>query len=195
MKSLQLTVLLMAGICLWTACDKQPPAQPANQARPQQPSSEAAKPKQIVVKGFYIGMPREEVIKQATEVFGGDRIEVYPRPGYPENEIDCSVPGSLVEGQLSIDSDNKLKEIFFPPAVVDAVFGAADLNPEEFTKQFVNAYEIPSMESRQTTSTAPAWRYEWRYVSPDGVSVNISQKDKSLEILKTDAGSTKGNFN
>lgn len=66
---------------------------------------------------------------------------------------------------------------------------------EEFAQKFVNAYNIPKLESRETTATNAAWRFEWRYVSPDGVSVHISQKTKAIQIFKTDAQREQGNLN
>jgi hypothetical protein len=59
----------------------------------------------------------------------------------------------------------------------------------------MNAYKVPTMESRETTGDNPAWRNEWRYVTPDGVIVVISQKDKRFQIYQGDTEKLKGNFN
>jgi hypothetical protein len=52
-------------------------AEQPQQTQQQQPQQQQVKPKPIVVKGFYIGMPMEDVIAQAKEVFGAKYVAVF----------------------------------------------------------------------------------------------------------------------
>ena len=160
--------------------------QPASQPQPAAP---------ITVKGFYIGMPADDVRQVGNNLYGWDKggnktegkdmIEI----SFPASDSKASLDDCVA--QFEFDANHKLKRIFMGYVAVNSFFNAANLNSDDFIQQFANAYKIPEFKQR----LQPNGVSQWVYVSPDNIAITI-YRDKTL-VIKYDnsPAETKNSFN
>ena len=86
----------------------------------------------------------------------------------------------LLRGGIRVDSKkNTVREFFFREPLTDYLFNTGDLTAEEFAQKFINAYDIPNLKVIVFQG-----KQEWRYESPQGWSLAITQ-DKSVNVWLT----------
>lgn len=120
-------------------------------------------PKQLIVKGLYVGMD----INEAKDI-----CKKYLDKTMTLEEFTPEITGIYQEGVgsgvLLADSKNKLKMIALGRPVVDNMFNAHGIPIEDFAQQFVAAYDIPSMTAFREKGDSG-----WRFTSPYGYKVEI----------------------
>lgn len=127
-------------------------------------SAEAAR---LVVKGFYLGMPRQAALTLVEVKYAHIFGEIYT-----ENPFEIfTFNGATVKLR-----DDKVIYIEFSPYIVNILFNVIDMDAKQFAEAFKKAYAIPKMQSDDYGS-------EYYYISPTGVKVKIDTT-KTLTIEK-----------
>lgn len=185
MKTAKLTIIGLAAMLAMTACDAPKTPQQSQQA-PAQPKA----PQRLVIKGFYIGMSAEELLRTIKEVH---KLPASQFSYKPQDHWATIYLGGRADEEINIrlNSDNKVFHINMGNLAVNTFFNAQQLNLDEFIQSFVNAYHIPEMAPRTLPDSNQRVH---EYISPDGVRVDIFS-DKSILIQKADVQGMKGNFN
>ncbi|MEZ0257649.1 MAG: hypothetical protein ACAI37_20365 [Chthoniobacter sp.] len=144
----------------------------------------------LVIKGLYVGMDGDEAIKTIMEAAEGN-IGTRPTsdPGAKGVDLLFHDPrwksdAKQYAGGIHIDAkEGYVREFYFLGPLADYLFKTNDLTPEEFAQKFINAYNVPSLH----VVTFQGKR-EWRYESPRGWSLAITQQ-KQVNVWMTTAPS------
>lgn len=171
-KPFQFTSSILLCICLLTitGCGKK--TEPKKEPPKPQAVTEQ-KPKEIIVKGLYIGMPIQSVAAVVREKFGGDwqtkSFNGQERGVYISSErVTKSQKEFTLDDGVAVKSDDsgKVISIGFTPPAVDALFNAYNLQPAQFAKVFMDSYGIDNMEGIKDG---------WEYVRDD-VKVGVTTR-------------------
>ena len=130
-------------------------------------------PKQLKVKGIYMGMDMEEAKKICGKYMDDSMAGEQATP----DQYIIFQQGAFV-GVLISDPQKKLTTIALTRPLVDNMFNVSGMPVKEFAAQFVSAYHIPSMEYFREEGDAG-----WRFTSPHGYRVDIF-KNGQLTIEK-----------
>ena len=133
-------------------------------------------PTSIRFKGFYIGMSISEayslIQQRYSHIFGSVKLMEY------SGEIKDAAYKIVTKDSSSFlfDKSRLLIKLYWPKDIVDEVFNASDMSPEQFAQEFVNSYGIPKMSVGSNVNSAliaAASINFWEYISSDGVRLRI----------------------
>jgi hypothetical protein len=144
----------------------------------------------LIVKGLYVGMDGEEAIKTIIAAAEGN-VGTRPTsdPGAKGVDLLFRNPRwksdeKQYAGGIHVDAkEGYVREYFFLGPLSDYLFGTGDLTAEEFAQKFIDAYKVPSLHVVTFQG-----KQEWRYESPHGWSLSITQR-KQVNVWITTATS------
>jgi hypothetical protein len=151
---------------------------------PAKAKADAQKGKTIVFKSLYLGMPIDDahhLLFQAINSTG-------PSAGlivFPEltegNVVVLSLLTGAPTGIVVSDSNGNVEKIALKSPVTDLLFGVSGMEASAFAKQFMDAYNIPTMDVSDNLDS-------WIYTGTDGAKISINlQKSVLLEKIATKA--------
>jgi hypothetical protein len=165
-----------------------------------------------VIQGLSVGMPIQNAHARLQELFKDDwKISAIEKQDDGHLFFRCEekqTPNFMPE-TLLVWADPKSKNVIqikFSESAVNYLFNVTDMNGQEFTQAFVDAYSIPSMEYKiketdpfvqamfadnPYANTGP--KGYWEYKDPQGVLVSITES-KVITISKI-ASNKERNFN
>jgi hypothetical protein len=164
------------------ACNKQPAPAPQNSAPASAPVVIQVEKKPLVVKGFYLGMKKEEVITQLKSLGltrGGDN------PNSDGSGHFRAMSELGVDGRITILYDQSwlVTRIDMDSGMVNQLFNVADMDLQAFAEEFQKNYGIPEM--KPITSGSYGWHYK---DETGGFDVAIYQRQfnpKNICIMQT----------
>lgn len=135
-----------------------------------------SKPTSIKFKGFFVGISSTDAIELIEDrylsVFGTPKLSAYSGDEAGAKYVIETEGGA----KFLFDNSLRLLKLYWPEAVVNALFNVGDFSAEQFAQEFVNSYGIPRMDvDSDITSVgiaAAAMQY-WEYISNDGVRLRI----------------------
>jgi hypothetical protein len=149
----------------------------------------------ITVKGFYIGMPKDDILKVGKDLYGW---ELRNQVADYTNEVDVQYelpnpnePFSDGEIRFILDSNYRLKTLVLGYVAVNNLFKSYNMNSQEFAQQFANSYNIPEFKHRQT----PSGDWQWVYTSPDSIAITITDEKDLIINRDTSQQDIQKNFN
>lgn len=131
--------------------------------------AEKLKGQTLVFKGLYIGMPFETACRIVQQLTGTDlspgrvsdpdskdRFEAVLAPRDVVQALKADMPGPLLKQlglkmksdiRVAADGDKKVTSIFLRGRFVDKMFNAADMNAEDFARQFGESYGVSNLKT------------------------------------------------
>lgn len=149
------------------------------------------------IKGMFLGMNLFDALKIVKTKFQGN-WSVQPSG----NGFSIGSPvklGTLGYAQpIFIFGNAKKQVVKISFNVTNALFNSADMSPEDFSKEILNAYNIPELKPFFLRETIE-WNMEktfsngWEYSSPEGWKISILNPEKTV-ILEAIAKATERKF-
>jgi hypothetical protein len=144
---LHITTLALMAVCCWAM-----------------PALADDGPKQLKVKGLYLGMDLEAA-RDICKKFIDDSMFI--REKTADSFGIFSQTGHML-GIIGCEADKKVGMIALERPIVDKMFDSAGMPVEEFGGQFISAYNIPSMKPFMDQNSSG-----WRFISSHGYKVEI----------------------
>ncbi len=142
----------------------------------------------LIIKGLRLGMDGKEAVKAIVDAGQGNiGTRATTEPGKVGVDIlfhDPRWKGDTkgYAGGINFDAnDGSVREFFFLGPLSDFLFNTRDLTAEEFALKFINAYNVPNLHVVTFQG-----KQEWRYESPRGWSLAITQQ-KQVNVWLTAA--------
>ncbi len=189
---------------LAVACSKTGPNEPGSDKHSQTPSNKPAggeatnvpeppskrvpeKSEQFAVKGFYLGMEIRDAQRRMAQLSVKAVLHEF-QDDYRMSDAD-DFPSGLESYFLQAGPDKHVYRIHFDGPLVDRLFKVEGISAEMFAQEFVNAYNIPSMEQKLQEDRYGNLSYTWDFISPDGYRVTIdSYKALTIDRVAKSSG-------
>ncbi len=147
--------------------------------------AEAQKGNTLVFKSLWLGMPIEDACQVINHRVGSLLVSVGTDEKSKKKSIILSktIMGMPTSKHVEIlaDAEGKVSSILFSKEMLDALFETTNMPQQEFMQTFINAYDVPELESETqeikagfmgATSTI-GWQQIYRHRSPKGYELTF----------------------
>jgi hypothetical protein len=135
----------------------------------------------LVFKGFYLGMPINDAAILMNNYMEFPDTNMWYLYGSIESKNVPVIVNQKGDIRVKADESGNVTEFHFHRALVNKMFGVAGTPVKTFLQQFINAYDIPSLEyeTQEITALGSVIGSQgfWRYSSEQGYVLKFFDKE------------------
>jgi hypothetical protein len=150
-----LSVFTVLSICC--GCEKYSPPPTAKTPPAAVPNEKPALSEPFVMKGFYIGMPRQSAysVLDKLQISHGDNLDDSGSRTVSTAGLVNHAGGRLF---LYYDHNDQLAKLLMEPRAVNSLFNASGMGINDFALAFRQAYNLPEMGQLDSTAGVVGWK-------------------------------------
>jgi hypothetical protein len=141
------------------------------------------------VKGFYLGMTIDAACENANKKLNAEIAKIYKPLKVTQNAdgtfklAPSTDSKDILVPLIQTDTNGVVIGIGFEKKLSDSLFNSSDMNDQEFTQTFMEAYNIPEMQDTVEQNIFGDTQRSKRYNSPLGYALFISNRGFGLAVI------------